>query len=243
MTSIYLKEIRLFFSSLVGYLVIGFFLLVLGLMIWVFPDYSVLESNYASLGQLFELGPFLFTFLIQAITMRSFAQEKSHGTLEFLITKPLQTLEIIVGKFLANFTLVVLAILPTVIYVYSIARLGSPMGNLDTGEITGSYIGLVLLGAGFTSLGILASVIADSQISAFLLGVMFCFLFYWGFDFISGLSLFFASGDLLIQKLGIAFHYDSISRGVLDFKDLVYFISLTVFVIVLTDLVLKLNRS
>ncbi|MBT8220278.1 MAG: gliding motility-associated ABC transporter permease subunit GldF [Bacteroidia bacterium] len=243
MASIYIKEIRLFFSSMIGYLVIGFFLLVLGLMIWVFPEYSVLESNYATLAQLFELGPFLFTFLIPAITMRSLAQEKSLGTLEFLSTKPLRSLDIIVGKFLANLTLVILAILPTIIYALSISQLGSPVGNLDTGEILGSYIGLIMLGAGFTGLGILASAVTDNQISAFLMGVFLCFMFYWGFDLISGLSLFFASGDLLIQKLGMAFHYNSISRGVLDMKDLIYFLSLTVFAIVLTDLVLKMNRA
>lgn len=243
MYSILKKEIRQFFSSLVGYMVIAFFLLILGLMIWVFPDYSILNSNYASLEQLFELGPFLLTFLIPAITMRAFAEEKSSGTIEFLSTKPLSRLDIIGGKYLANVALVILAILPTLIYVYSVYQLGSPKGNIDMGEIIGSYIGLICLSAAFTALGVFASSITSNQISAFLVGVLLCFVFYWGMDLLSSLPMFYASGDLLISSLGIDAHYRSMSRGLLEIKDLIYFISLIALVLVMTDHALKLSRA
>lgn len=235
MFSIYLKEIRQFFSSYIGYLVIGFFLVILGLMIWVFPDYSILDGNYASLAQLFELGPFLLTFLIPAITMKTFAEEKSEGTIEFLSTKPIKNSSIIGAKFLSSLTLVLMAILPTLLYVYSLSKLGSPEGNIDRGEIFGSYIGLMLLAASFTALGILASVLTNSQIGAFLVGVLLCFLMYWGLDLVSSLPIFFAKGDLLIQSLGIDSHYRSMSRGLLMAKDVVYFISLITLILVLTN--------
>jgi len=195
-------------------MVIAFFLLILGLMMWVFPDYSILDSNYATLAQLFELGPFLLTFLIPAITMRTFAEEKSSGTIEFLSTKPLRRIDIIGGKYLASLALVAMAIIPTFIYVYSISQLGSPVGNIDMGEIVGSYIGLYSLAAAFTALGLFASSIADNQISAFLIGVLLCFVFYWGMDLLSSLPIFFA-----------------------------YFISLIGLVLVMTDTALKVSRA
>ncbi len=240
---IFLKEIRQFFSTLVGYMVIAFFLLILGLMIWVFPDYSVLDSNYATLAQLFELGPFLLTFLIPAITMRTFAEEKSSGTIEFLSTKPLTRMDIIGGKYMASLVLVLMAILPTTIYVYSISQLGSPVGNIDLGEILGSYIGLISLAAAFTALGLFASSVTDNQISGFLIGVLLCFVFYWGMDLVSSLPMFFANGDLLIESLGIDAHYRSMSRGLLELSDLIYFISLIGLILVMTDTVLKLSRA
>ena len=243
MYSIFLKEIRQFFSSLVGYMVIAFFLLILGLMIWVFPDYSVLDSNYASLSQLFDLGPFLLTFLIPAITMRTFAEEKSSGTIEFLSTKPLRRIDIIGGKYFASLILVLMAILPTLIYVYSLSQLGSPVGNIDIGEIIGSYIGLISLAAAFTALGLFASSITDNQISAFLIGVLLCFIFYWGMDLISSLPMFFAKGDLLIESLGIDAHYRSMSRGLLELKDIIYFICLIGLTLVMTDTALKVSRD
>lgn len=243
MYNIFVKEIRQFFSSLVGYMVIAFFLLILGLMIWVFPDYSVLNSNYASLEQLFELGPFLLTFLIPAITMRAFAEEKASGTIEFLSTKPLSRLDIIAGKYMANVMLVLMAILPTLIYVYSIAQLGSPKGNMDLGEIFGSYIGLISLAAAFTALGLLASSFTSSQIAAFLIGVLLCFVFYWGMDMLSSLAVFYANGDSFIQSIGIDAHYRSMSRGLLEFKDLIYFICFIGLSLVMTDHVLKLSKA
>lgn len=240
---IFIKEIRQFFSSLVGYMVIAFFLLILGLMIWIFPDYSVLNSNYASLEQLFELGPFLLTFLIPAITMRAFAEEKASGTIEFLSTKPLSRLDIILGKYFANVALVLLAIIPTLIYVYSISQLGSPQGNIDLGEIFGSYIGLISLAAAFTALGLLASAVTSNQISAFLIGVLLCFVFYWGMDLLSSLPVFYASGDLLVQSIGIDAHYRSMSRGLLEFKDIIYFICFIGLSLVMTDHALKISKA
>lgn len=243
MKSIFIKEIRQFFSSLVGYMVIAFFLLILGLMIWVFPDYSVLDGNYASLTQLFDLGPFLMTFLIPAITMRAFAEEKASGTIEFLSTKPLSRLDIIAGKYMANIALVLMAIIPTIIYVYSVYKLGSPQGNIDLGEILGSYIGLISLAAAFTALGLLASSLTSSQISAFLIGVLLCFIFYWGMDLLSSLRMFYANGDLFVQSIGIDAHYRSMSRGLLEFKDIIYFISFIGLSLVMTDHALKMSKA
>ena len=226
MISIFYKEINSFFSSLIGYIVIGVFLLFTGLMLWVFPEYSLLEYKYATLDQLFELAPFIFMFLIPAITMRSFAEERQTGTIELLVTRPLKDWEIVLGKFLACWTLVLFALLPTLLYYYTIHELGAPKGNLDSGAIMGSYIGLFLLGGAFVAIGLLASSLTKNQIVAFLAAVFFCFIFYWGFDLISQMPVFLGKTDDIVQMIGIDYHYASISRGVLDTRDIVYFFSL-----------------
>lgn len=226
MWSIYRKELNAFFSSLIGYIVIAVFLILLGLMIWVFPDTSLLNYQYATLDQLFDLGPIIFLFLIPALTMRSFAEEQQNGTIELLVTKPLTDFQIVGGKFLAAFTLVVFAILPTLLYYYTVHELGSPKGNLDTGAIMGSYFGLLLLGASFVAIGLLASSLTNNQIVGFLFAVFLCFLFYYGFFFLSKLPIFVAKYDDIVQMIGIDYHYASISRGVVDTRDLVYFFSL-----------------
>ena len=226
MYSIFYKEINTFFSSLIGYIVIGVFLLFMGLMLWVFPDYSLLEYQFASLDQLFELAPVIFMFLIPAITMRSFAEEKQSGTIELLVTKPLKDWQIVLGKFLACWLLVIFALLPTLLYYYTMYELGTPKGNLDSGAIMGSYLGLILLAGVFVAIGLLASALTNNQIVAFLAAVFFCFVFYWGFDFISRLPVFLGRTDDIVQMIGIDYHYASISRGLIDLRDLLYFFSL-----------------
>ncbi|MBT8231645.1 MAG: gliding motility-associated ABC transporter permease subunit GldF [Saprospiraceae bacterium] len=236
MKSIYLKEISSFFSNLTGYFVLIIFLLLTSLFMWVFSETSILSYNYASLGQLFSIGPIVFMFLIPAITMQSFAEEKQKQTLEFLMTKPITDIEIILGKYLASATLVLFALLPTLIYYYSVYQLGSPIGNIDNGGVIGSYIGLFLLGAVFVSIGIFVSSLTSNQIVSFIVSTFLCFCFFWAFDFISNLSAFYGKTDSIIKSLGIAFHYDNISKGRIDSKDVIYFFSLIIFFLYLTSL-------
>ncbi|MEE9439455.1 MAG: gliding motility-associated ABC transporter permease subunit GldF [Saprospiraceae bacterium] len=226
MLSIYWKEINSFFSSLIAYIVIAVFLIMTGLFMWVFSETSILKYNYATLDQLFSIAPLVFLFLIPAITMRSFAEENQKGTIEFLYTKPLTGFQITMGKYLANLSLVAFALLPTLLYYYSVYQLGSPPGNLDSGGIFGSYIGLFLLSAVFVAIGMWASSITNSQIVAFILGAFLCFFFHWAFTFLAKLPIFSGNLNLFINKLGINYHYSSISRGVLDSRDILYFISM-----------------
>lgn len=210
---------------------------------WVFQETSVLNYNYASLGQLFSIGPMVFLFLIPAITMQSFSEEKQKQTMEFLFTKPLTDLEIILGKFLAAVTLVILSILPTIIYYISIYKLGSPQGNIDNGAVIGSYIGLLLLGAVFASIGVFVSSLTANQIVAFILSTFICFFFFWAFDFLSQLSIFYGKSDIIVKSLGMEFHYDNISKGRIDTRDVLYFVSLIVFFIYLTTLSLSRRNN
>lgn len=236
------KEIKAFLSSLIGYIVVVVFLLLIGLIMWVFPtDMNVLNQGYATLETLFNIAPWVFMFLIPAITMRSFSEEKRTGTIELLLTKPLTDLRIILSKYLAGVVLVLFSILPTLFYFATIYYMGSPVGNVDVGGTWGSYIGLLLLGGGFVSIGIFASSLASNQVVAFIVAVFFCFLTYIGFDALASLDLL-GPVDYLILKLGINEHYISISRGVLDTRDLLYFVSLSAFFILLTKLVLESRK-
>lgn len=225
MYSVFIKEISTFFSSLIGYLVIGVFLISIGLFMWVFSETSVLDYNFATMDQLFSIAPLIFLFLIPAITMRSFAEEKAKGTIEFLYTKPLTTYKIIMAKYLANFCLVLFSLIPTLVYYYSVYQLGSPVGNLDTGSIIGSYIGLVFLSAAFVAIGTFASTLTNNQIISFILGAFLCFFFHWAFTYIARMPVFTTNLDLLIQKMGMNYHYVSMSKGLLDTRDIVYFVS------------------
>lgn len=227
MLSIFLKEINTFFSSLIGYLVIGGFLAALGLILFVFPDTSLLEYNFATLDQLFDIAPLIFLFLIPAITMRSFAEENQNGTIELLDTKPVTDRAIVLGKFLAALLLVLFALLPTLLYYYTVYQLGSPKGNIDSGAILGSYIGLFFLAATFVAIGLFASSLTDNQIVAFILSTILGFTLYYGFYYFSKLPVFFGRSDDVVQMIGMEYHYRSISRGILDSRDLVYFLSLT----------------
>lgn len=237
MYSIFKKEIRSFLSSLIAYVVIIVFLLIIGLFTWVFADGNVLDQGYANLDVLFFMAPWVFIFLISAITMRSFSEEIKQGTFEILSTKPITDLEIILGKFFAAIVLVLFAILPTLLYFYSIYQLGLPKGNIDVGATWGSYIGLILLGGSYCAIGLFASSITPNQIVAFILGMFLCFFVFVGFQQVSSLSLF-GSWDSFVQSLGIQYHYDSISRGVVDTRDILYFISLMSVFLGLTYLVL-----
>ncbi len=243
MWSIFRKEINAFFSSPIAYFVMGSFLLVLGLIMWVFPDYSLLEYHYATLEQLFGIAPVIFAFLVPAICMRLFSEERQLGTLELLMTKPISDWKIILGKYLAAVALLTATLLPTLIYYYSVYKLGSPEGNLDNGAVVGSYMGLLLLGMSFSAIGIYASSWTKNQIIAFIIGVFLCFLFYWVFYFVSKFPVFIGKWDDIIQKMGMDYHYASISRGLIDTRDLVYFGGLIFFFLYLTALNLKYNRS
>ncbi len=231
------KEFSSFLNSLIAYVVIGVFLTGMGLLMWVFPETSVLDYGYADMETLFSLGPYVFIFLIPAITMRSFAEEKKGGTMELLFTKPLTDWDIILGKFLASFTLVLFALVPTFIYYYSIYTLGNPVGNLDTPGIIGSYIGLTLLAGVFCSIGIFASCITPNQIVAFIVAAFLCFLIFSGFESVSSLG-FWSANALNIKQLGILFHYESLSRGLIDSRDVVYFLSVCFIMLSITKLIL-----
>ena len=243
MYSIFKKEISSFFSSLIGYLVVSVFLVMIGLFMWVFGETSILEYNYATMEQLFAIAPIVFLFLIPAITMSSFAEEHARGTIEFLSTKPITSKDIIFGKYMANLTLVVIALLPTLIYYYSIYELGTPKGNLDNGEVIGSYIGLFFLAAAFVAIGMFASTITKNQIVAFVLAAFLSYFFHWAFDYLASMDLFVGTLDAWIQALGINYHYDNISKGAIDSRDIVYFISIVVFFIYATFTSLQLKRG
>ena len=235
MFSILKKEIVSYLSSLVAYITIGVFLIVLGLFLWVFPDSSILNYGYAGLDSLFSTAPYLFMFLVPAITMRSFAEERKEGTFELLLTRPLTDWQIVSGKYFASLLLVFFALAPTLVYYYSVYVLGTPQGNVDTGGVIGSYIGLFLLAAGFCAIGLFASSISKNQIIAFTIAVFLCFFFYSGFD---SLGQLLSLQSLSPENLGITTHYQSVSRGVLDTRDLVYFIVLNGLFICLTLFVL-----
>lgn len=242
MYSIFKKEINVFFSSLIGYISLLVFLIATGLIVWVFPDTSVLDYGYAGLDTLFMSAPWIFMFLIPAISMRSFSEEINLGTFEILVTKPLSDFQIILGKYLAVLVLVIFSICPTLIYFYSVYQLGSPVGSIDTGATWGSYIGLLFLGAVFVAIGIFASSLTKNQIVAFILSVFLCFFFFIAFESLSQLSFFYANGDNIIAWLGINYHYLSISRGVVDSRDVVYFISLIALFLALTKIALESRK-
>jgi ABC-2 type transport system permease protein len=242
MFSIFNKEINTFFSSLIGYIVIGIFLLLTGLLLWIFPDTSLLNQNIASIDQLFDLAPMIFTFLIPAVTMRLFAEENQTGTIEFLTTKPLTDWAIIGGKYLAGVALVALALIPTLVYYITMYQLGSPKGNLDSGAIAGSYIGLLLLGSAFVAIGLFASSLTNNQIVSFLIAAFLCFFMHWGFDFLSRLPIFSAKGDDIVQMFGITYHYQSISRGVIVLSDVVYYFTVIGLFLLVTKMSLESRK-
>ncbi|MCC7505912.1 MAG: gliding motility-associated ABC transporter permease subunit GldF [Saprospiraceae bacterium] len=242
MLSIYRKEINAFFSSLVGYIVVGIFLVAMGLWLWVFPESSILENGYATLDTLFGMAPMIFLFLIPAVTMRSFAEEKQSGTIELLVTRPLSDWQIVGGKFLACLTLVAFALLPTLLYYITVYQLGETKGNLDSGGIFGSYVGLLFLAGAFVAIGIFASSLTNNQIVAFVLATFLCFFVYLAFDALSRLPVFFGKSDDIVQAFGIQYHYESMSRGVLDTRDIVYFLSIIAVFMAATVLTLGKRR-
>ncbi len=228
------KEISGFLGSLIGYIVIGVFLLATGLLLWVVPsDSNILNSGYAGLDPLFILAPWVFMFLIPAVTMRSFAEEKKTGTIELLLTRPLSDLEIILAKYFACIVLVILALLPTLVYYFSVSIMGDPPGNIDNGRTWGSYLGLLFLTSGFAAIGVFASCISNNQVVSFIFAVLLCFICYFVFGF---LGLQISSGVIgnFVQSIGISIHYSSMSRGVIDTRDVIYFASLSIAFILMT---------
>ncbi|MBS7256741.1 gliding motility-associated ABC transporter permease subunit GldF [Flavobacterium branchiicola] len=237
MKSIILREIKSFFGSPIGYLVIGIFLISNGLFLWVFEgDYNILNTGYADLTPFFTLAPWILIFLIPAVTMRSFSDEKKQGTLELLLTKPLSVWEIVNGKFFGSFLLIILAIIPTFIYVKVISNLGLPEGNIDMGSTIGSYFGLLFLIASYSAIGIFTSTLSENQIVAFIIAVFLCFAFYYGFEAIATLL---PGQSAIISAFGMQDHFKSMSRGVIDTRDVIYFLSITVLFLSITVYQLK----
>jgi ABC-2 type transport system permease protein len=236
------KEINGFFSSLTGYVVIVVFLLITGLFLWVFPgEFNILDSGYASLDSLFIIAPWVFLFLVPAVSMRLFADEKKTGTIEFLFTQPLTEMQIVLAKYFAGLVLVLFSLIPTLIYLFSVYQLGNPIGNADIAAVAGSYIGLFFLAAIYVSIGVFSSSLTDNQIVAFLLAMFFSFFIYIGFELISSLNFLNSVSDIILN-LGINEHYKSISRGVLDLRDMVYFVSVITIFLYLTKTVLESRK-
>lgn len=233
MLTIIKREINSFFSSTIGYLVIAVFLVINGLFLWVFSgNYNILDSGFADLSPYFELAPWVLLFLIPAVCMRAFSDEMKMGTLELLLTKPISLKEIVLGKYFGAVILISIALVPTVLYVFTISELGNPPGNWDVGNTIGSYIGLLFLVFAYTSIGIFSSTLSQNQIVAFIIAVFLCFALYYGFEG-------FTSSTFNISQLGMKAHFDSVARGVLDTRDLIYFLSITIFFIALTIFKLK----
>ncbi|WP_288020014.1 gliding motility-associated ABC transporter permease subunit GldF [Tenuifilum sp.] len=242
MKSIFIREMQNFFSSLTGYVIAIVFLVLTGLFLWVLPGYTnILDSGYATLDSLFLLAPWLFLFLVPAATMRMFADEKKAGTIELILTRPISDTALVVGKYLASIVLVSIILIPSLIFVYSVAKLGSPIGNLDWAATWGSYIGLFFLAAAYASIGIFTSSLTDNTIVAFLASVALSYLFYDGIVWFAELqSMEWARGVLI--SLSISEHYESLSRGVIDSRDIVYFISFSLVFLLLTRVKLESRK-
>lgn len=225
MKSLFLKEINTFFGSLLGYLVLAVFLVSIGLIVWVFPESSVLEYGYADLEALFTYTPYVFTFLVPALSMRAIADERKSGTWELLRTSPLSLVQIILSKYFALLCLVLVALLPTLLYFYSVIQLGDPVGNLDQAGFFGSWIGLIMIGAVFSAVGLFASSLTSQQVVAFVLGVFLCFVLYFGFSALADMQL--GALSYWATDLSLSVHYINLSRGVVDSSDLFFLFGMT----------------
>jgi ABC-2 type transport system permease protein len=226
------KELRQFFSSLTGYIAIIVFLLVNGLVLFVFRN-NILENGYATLDDFFSFAPWILLFLISAITMRSFSDEFKSGTFEILQTRPISKWQVVTGKFFGSLIVAVIALIPTLVYYFTVNHLASTTG-IDSGAAAGSYLGLLLLTAVFTAIGVCVSSFTTNSVVAFIISLIACVLLYFGFSAISQLPVFRNGADYYIEMLGINFHYQSISRGVIDTRDLVYFLSIIIFFLLVT---------
>jgi len=224
MKSLFLKEINSFFGSLLGYLVLALFLVALGLIVWVFPESNVLNYGFADLESLFTYTPYVFTFLVPALSMRAIAEERKTGTWELLRTSPLSLIQILLAKYFALICLVLVALLPTLLYFYSIVQLGDPVGNLDQAGFFGSWIGLIMIGAVFSAVGLFASTLTSQQVVAFVLGVFLCFVLYFGFSALADMQL--GNFSYWAEDLSLSYHYINLSRGVIDSSDLFFLIGL-----------------
>jgi len=239
MYRLFIKEVKGFLNSLTGYMVMGVFLTLTGLFLWVFPiSENIFLRGFADVNGLFNIAPLVFLFLIPAITMRSFAEERKTGTIELLFTYPLSDMQIIVAKFFSSVFLMLVSLIPTIIYAVTVYLLGYPQGNMDTGAMWGSYLGLLFLGSAFSAVGIFVSTMTDNQIVSFIFSVLLCFLLWLAFDFVYSFNVFGKFG-YLIRNLGISHHYASISRGVVDSRDIVYFLSVIVLFLYMARLKLQ----
>ncbi len=242
MLALFKKEIETFFSSMIGYLVVGVFLVATSLFLWVIPgELNIIYGGYATLEPLFAIAPWIFMFLVPAVTMRMFAEERKSGTLELLLTRPVTSTQIVVAKYLSGFVLVLVSLVPTLIYVVLVYNMGAEKGNIDMGATWGSYIGLVFLASIYVAIGVFASSLTDNQVVAFVLSIVVCFVFYSGFDSLALLPALKGAGAA-IASMGIGEHYLSVSRGVLDSRDIVYFISMSFLFIYLTRTVLESRK-
>lgn len=241
MFSLFKKELTGFLGSLLGYIVIVVFLLVNGVLLWWLPGSNVLEFGYATIDPLFANAPYVFLLLIPAITMRTFAEEKKSGTIETLFTKPISDIKIILAKYFASLVLVVLSLLPTLIYVYTVGHLTNPRWDIDFGAVWGSYIGLLFLASVYIAIGIFASTLTDNQIISFIYSVLICLILTFGMSELANFSSVRVI-DLLILKLGLAEHYNSISRGVIDSRDVVYFLGANALFLSLANLILQRRK-
>lgn len=238
MIDLYKKEISIFFSSIIGPLTIGLFLLINGLMLWSdISTVNILDNSYASMDSFFSLAPLLFLFLIPAISMRALSEEYSNGTIETLVTKPITKYQIILSKFLAILSIVMISIIPTFIYVITIYFIGETTGNLDLANITGSYIGIIMLSSVFSSIGVFSSSISKNQIIAFILGIILCVIFYFGFDMLSQIKIFHPI-DMIIKKSGISYHYNIMSSGLIQASDVLYFLSVSFLFLKISELMI-----
>ena len=241
MLTILRKEINGFFSSLIAYIILIVFLTGTGLLVWIYPKTNLLDFGYAELGSFFDVSPLMFLFLIPAITMRTFAEEKRNGTLELLFTRPLTDWQVILGKFFACWLLILFALLPTLLYYYSVYQLGNPVGNLDSAGIAGSYLGLALLAGVFTSVGIFTSSLTDNQLVAFVAGATLCYGLYAGLSALTDWEVL-SNTAFFIRQLGIDYHYQSMSKGLIDGRDVVYFMSVIVVMLSATRLKLESRK-
>lgn len=236
------KEIRSFFSSATGYLVIAIFLVVNGLFLWVFQgNFNIFDSGFADLQPFFQLAPWILIFLATAVTMRSFSEEKKTGTIELLLTKPFSINHLVFGKYLGALFLICIALLPTLSYILTISALGNPAGNWDVGSTLGSYAGLFFISLALTAIGIFSSTLSDNQIVVFIIGLFLCFFLYYGFEGIASYSLF-GNWDYTVSRMGMLAHFQSMSRGVIDTRDVIYFMSIAAFFLALTSWLLKSKK-
>jgi len=233
MFAILKKEIISFFASPIGYLVIGIFLITNGLFIWVFKgEFNIWDYGFADLSGYYFIAPWIFIFLIPAITMKSFSEEKKQGTLELLLTKPITNWQLVLGKFLGAFTLIILALLPTLLYIYTVYQLGNPIGNIDLGSAFGAYAGLLGIAMIYCAVGIFTSALSNNQIVSFILAVFVCFLMYYSFEALSDIT------SISIENFGIKAHFNSISKGIIDSRNIMYFFSVSFLFLYFTKLTL-----
>ena len=223
MYQIFKKELNSFLDSLIGYIVIGVFLTATGLFTWFFKE-NILDFGYADMNLFFQIAPFIFLFLIPAITMRAFSEEVKAGTIELLFTKPLSKWQIVLGKYLASCFLILLSLLPTLLYYYSVYQLGNPQGNIDSAAVFSSYLGLFFLGCVFAAIGVFMSSFTDNQVTAFVLSFVICLVFFYGIGQIAQLS-FMGDFGYVFNQLALDYQYNALGKGLIDSRNIIYFMS------------------